>query len=47
MRSNRGRNRDMKNGREFFHNLIDERRDVFRLIRNKRAWGKTLKGIIT
>ena len=35
-----GRNRDMKNGREFFHSPICQKEDVFRQIVNKRAWKK-------
>ena len=44
LRSDRGRSRDMKNSREFFHSLIVERKDMFRQIRNKRVWEKTLEG---
>jgi len=47
LRSDRGRNRDMKNGREFSHSRIVERKDMFRQIRNERVWEKTLEVIIT
>ena len=39
--SDLGRNREMKNGREFFHSRTVERKDVFRQIRNERVWEKT------